>query len=173
MASSESPVPAPRVTFASLTPQNIGTVRKLNSVLFPVKYSEKYYQDILHSDVEDFCQLGPSLRQGTSVYFNDVPVGNICCRLENKELYLTTLGILAPYRSRKLGTQALQLIIEAASRHNKPRIKRISLHVQVSNGDAKRFYESHGFREAGVQKDYYKKITPRDAWLLEKIIPEQ
>lgn len=62
MASSESPVPVPRVTFASLTPQNIGTVRKLNSVLFPVKYSEKYYQDILHPDVEDFCQLGPSLR---------------------------------------------------------------------------------------------------------------
>jgi hypothetical protein len=29
------------------------------------------------------------------VYYNDVPVGNICCRLENKELYLTTLGILA------------------------------------------------------------------------------
>ncbi|KAH0827537.1 N-acetyltransferase NAT13 [Lanmaoa asiatica] len=170
MASSESPVPAGRVSFASLTHQNIGTVRKLNSVLFPVKYSDKYYQDILQPEVEDFCQLG------TLVYFNDVPVGNICCRLENKELYLTTLGILAPYRSRKLGSQALQRIVDAASCHNKPKIKRISLHVQVSNGDAKRFYENHGFSEAGIHKNYYKKITPQDAWILEKIIdhgPEQ
>lgn len=129
------------------------------------------------------------------MYYNDVPVGNICCRLENKELYLTTLGILAvsyhfnlnssyglmahvtkPYRSRKLGSQALQRIIKAASLHTKPKVKRISLHVQVSNADAKRFYESHGFSEAGIYKNYYKKITPRDAWILEKIIehePEQ
>ncbi|KAF8135680.1 N-acetyltransferase NAT13 [Boletus edulis] len=161
MASSASPAPPGRVSFASLTHQNIGTVRKLNSVLFPVKYSDKYYQDILQTEVEPFCQL---------IYYNDVPIGNICCRLENKELYLTTLGVLAPYRSRKLGSQALQRIIEAASLHNKPQIKRISLHVQVSNGDAKRFYESHGFGEAGIHKNYYKKITPQDAWILEKII---
>jgi hypothetical protein len=43
-----------------LTPKNIGTVRKLNSVLFPIKYSDKFYQGILASEVEDFCQLGRS-----------------------------------------------------------------------------------------------------------------
>ncbi|KAF8558028.1 N-acetyltransferase NAT13 [Imleria badia] len=164
MASSESSAPVVRVSFASLTHQNIGTVRKLNSVLFPVKYSDKYYQDILQPEVEPFCQL---------VYYNDVPIGNICCRLENKELYLTTLGILAPYRSRNLGSQALQRIVDAASLHNKPPIKRISLHVQVSNGGAKRFYERHGFSEAGIHKNYYKKITPQDAWILEKIIDHE
>jgi hypothetical protein len=47
-----------RVSFASLTPNNLGTVRKLNSVLFPVKYSEKFYQDILLPEVEDYCKLG-------------------------------------------------------------------------------------------------------------------
>jgi hypothetical protein len=51
-------VNSPRVSFASLTPNNIGTVRKLNSVLFPIKYSEKFYQDILLPDVENFCKLG-------------------------------------------------------------------------------------------------------------------
>ncbi|KIK99063.1 hypothetical protein PAXRUDRAFT_30751 [Paxillus rubicundulus Ve08.2h10] len=167
MESPPTPALAPRVSFASLTHQNIGTVQKLNSVLFPVKYSEKYYKDIQLSEVEAFCQL---------VYYNDVPVGNICCKLENKELYLTTLGILAPYRSRKLGSQALDRIIQAASSHTKPKIKRIFLHVQISNVDAKRFYERHGFKETGIKKDYYKKITPRDAWILEKTIenaPEQ
>ena len=62
MSSSESPAIAGRISFASLTHQNVGTVRKLNSVLFPVKYSDKYYQDILQPEIEPFCQLGPSIR---------------------------------------------------------------------------------------------------------------
>ena len=47
-----------RVTFSYLTPNNLGVVRKLNSVLFPVKYAEKYYKEILAPEVEEFCQLG-------------------------------------------------------------------------------------------------------------------
>jgi hypothetical protein len=46
-----------KVAFASLTQNNLGTVRKLNSVLFPIKYSEKFYSDILLPEVEDFCKL--------------------------------------------------------------------------------------------------------------------
>lgn len=56
-ATNPSKTPA-RVTFSCLTPNNIGVVRKLNSVLFPVKYAEKYYKDILTLEVEEFCQLG-------------------------------------------------------------------------------------------------------------------
>ncbi|KAG2059066.1 N-acetyltransferase NAT13 [Suillus hirtellus] len=154
-----------RVTFASLTYRNLGTVKKLNSVLFPIKYSDKFYQDIIAPEVEDFCQL---------IYYNDVPVGNICCRLENnKDLYLMTMGVLAPYRSKQLGSQALKRVIKAAASHSKPKIRRIYLHVQVSNTDAKRFYERHGFKEAGIKEDYYKKIMPRGAWILERIIDSE
>lgn len=35
----------------------IGTVRKLNSVLFPIKYSEKFYHDVVQPEVEEFCKL--------------------------------------------------------------------------------------------------------------------
>ena len=49
---------SPRVTFSSITPNNIGTVRKLNSVLFPIRYGDKFYRDILLPEVEDFCKLG-------------------------------------------------------------------------------------------------------------------
>ena len=38
--------------------RHTGTVRKLNSVLFPIKYSEKFYGDILKPEVEEFCKLG-------------------------------------------------------------------------------------------------------------------
>jgi len=43
----------------------------------------------------------------------------------------------------------------------------IYLHVQVSNGDAKRFYERSGFKEVSVVEGYYKKIEPKAAWLME------
>jgi len=152
-----------RVSFASLTHNNLGTVRKLNSVLFPIKYSEKFYEGVLLPEVEDFCKL---------VYYKDVPVGTICCRLETHQeelsLYLMTMGVLAPYRSRKLGSKSLELILSAAE--SKSKIKKIYLHVQTSNHDAKRFYERHGFKEVGLQENYYKKISPHDAWILEKIL---
>ena len=73
-----------------------------------------------------------------------------------------------PYRSRKLGSQTLQHVIEAArSGKHSGKISRIYLHVQVSNQDARRFYERNGFKETSLAKDYYKKIEPRDAWVLE------
>jgi len=151
----------PRVSFASLTKNNLGTVRKLNRVLFPIKYSEKFYEGILQPEVEDYCKL---------VYYNDIPVGTICCRLETKDgktrLYLMTMGILAPYRSRKLGSQSLEMVLKAAE--NVPNVDSIYLHVQTSNTAAKKFYERHGFKEVGLHENYYKKIVPHDAWILEK-----
>ncbi|KAL6310350.1 N-acetyltransferase NAT13 [Sparassis latifolia] len=178
-----------RVSLSSLTPNNLGTVRKLNSVLFPIKYSEKFYQDILLPEVEDFCKLSASMSsllrtvrqfhsasQFIAVYYNDVPVGTICCRMETRDgqskLYLMTMGILAPYRSRGLGSKALQQVIEAAASHSKPKISSIYLHVQISNDSAKSFYERQDFREVGVHQGYYKKIVPRDAWILERAIED-
>lgn len=74
-------VSAPRISFASLNTNNLGTVRKLNSVLFPINYSEKFYRDILQPDVEEFCKLSkyhivaPSqLLKLIVVYYNDIPV---------------------------------------------------------------------------------------------------
>ena len=93
-----------------MTPANCGTVRKLNSVLFPIRYSEKFYKDIVSPEAESFCKLGQvsfgdlDIRKHlmySSVYFNDVPVGTICCRIEKSnhegeaKLYLMTMGILA------------------------------------------------------------------------------
>lgn len=103
----------PRIAFASLNPNNLGTVRKLNSVLFPIRYSEKFYQEIIQPEVEDFCKLGTSwllcstrsilntiswkfitmmfqyvlvFRMVHHVYMRSLhKVGTICCRLENKD----------------------------------------------------------------------------------------
>lgn len=213
----------------------------------------------------------------SSVYYNDIPVGAICCRIERDpvasgsgsrddsnapstgRLYLMTLGVLArerfpsalglvqrsdlitAYRRRGLASKLLTHVIEKATENslaasltpshqtpiqaptapapskpvaktakgknkaaaipsvpsikgketekNKdadkepeaekketppapplPVLKKIFVHVQTSNDDAKLFWETKGFVEAQTIKDYYKPniVGPRDAWLLEK-----
>ena len=49
------------ITLDDLTPQNIGVLKKLNSVLFPVPYSEKFYKESL--TVGELAKLGSSLFQ--------------------------------------------------------------------------------------------------------------
>ncbi|VDB92008.1 unnamed protein product [Peniophora sp. CBMAI 1063] len=149
------------VTFAAVTPNNLGTVRKLNSVIFPVRYSDQFYSEVLQPEVEDFCQL---------VYYNDIPIGSICCKLETQDgkdqLYLQTMGVLAPYRNLGVGAQALQHVIDAAAARQN--IQGVYAHVHVTNEDAKRFYEKHDFKEVGVDETYYKKIKPPVACILER-----
>lgn len=47
-----------RVSLASVNKNNIGTLRKLNSVIFPVTYTERFYADVLLPEAEEYCQLG-------------------------------------------------------------------------------------------------------------------
>ena len=65
----------------------------------------------------------------------------------------------------------MKTLVDSVTRSRSPKIDRIYLHVQVSNTAGKAFYERHGFKQAGVHEDYYKKIQPRDAWVLERSFP--
>jgi hypothetical protein len=49
---------ARRIELTNLTPNNIGQLRKLNSVLLPVRYSEAFYKDTLSEERRDVCKLG-------------------------------------------------------------------------------------------------------------------
>ncbi|TFY69616.1 hypothetical protein EVG20_g3072 [Dentipellis fragilis] len=181
-----SPAPtkshASRVNFASLTLNNLGTVRKLNSVLFPIKYSEKFYQDILLPEAEDFCKLGEQERAcdlagGEEWTDRAVSDDHGDPRSTHLSLYhrsnIMPTPLHQPYRHLGIGSKSLELILESAASHTKPKISRIYLHVQISNDGAKQFYERHGFEEIGVAEHYYKKIVPSDAWILQKTFAAQ
>ncbi len=43
-----------------------------------------------------------------------------------------------------------------------------SSHVQINNDEAIAFYERSGFSIVGEKKDYYKRIDPPDAYVLQK-----
>ncbi|KAK8853361.1 hypothetical protein IAR55_004065 [Kwoniella newhampshirensis] len=180
--------PNVKVTLTSLTVHNSGTLRKLNSVVIPIVYSDKFYKDVLDPTLDDVNKL---------IYYADIPVGAICCRFENLSkgakdpptLVILTLAILAPYRSLSLGSSLLLASLRAALHPTTPpppipsdgkintrasltvapprvKVNRALAHVQVGNEEAKRFYEKLGFKESGIAKDYYSKIEPRDAILM-------
>ncbi|KAK4047152.1 N-acetyltransferase 5 [Microbotryomycetes sp. JL201] len=236
----------PRVTLGELTPNNIGTVKKLNNCLFPVAYTDKFYKDVLDPAVtpEEYSRL---------VFYQDIAVGNVICKLESTSqalpqtlvdavsstspapsnetdtarLYVMTLGVLSPYRRQGLASKLIRHVIHTAEQsHNRPqtshtkshsngasltkdagpsagkkqkkdsgkkgpekdaskvdkdddnkpntvtppKIESIYLHVQVSNDEARQFWEKHGFTVRDTIKNYYRKIEPRDAWVLEREI---
>lgn len=110
----------PKISIGDVTSNNIGTLRKLNSVLFPVAYSDRYYKEVLAPEVEEYCKLA---------YYNDIPVGAITCRIEKNpssastssseqptgKLYLMTLGVLAPYRRQGLASKLLSHVVAKAT----------------------------------------------------------
>ncbi|CAG8542502.1 16825_t:CDS:2 [Acaulospora colombiana] len=48
-----------RISLGDVTPNNLGQLKRLNSVLFPVNYSERFYKDVL--EVGEFAKLGTTL----------------------------------------------------------------------------------------------------------------
>ncbi|EIW72186.1 acetyltransferase [Tremella mesenterica] len=179
----------PKVTLTSLTVNNSGTLRKINSVVIPIVYSDKFYKDVLSSDLEEVNKL---------IYYGDIPVGACCCRFDNLNstngekpptLVILTLAVLAPYRSLGLGRALLLHALKEALHPTTPpppipnkdkpttrgqvapspprkSVKRALVHVQEGNEGAKRFYERLGFKEIERVENFYSKLEPRHAILM-------
>lgn len=152
---------APRVELGDVTPHNLKQLKKLNSVVFPVFYNDKFYRNVLQEG--EFCKLA---------YFNDVVVGAVCCRLEKnptgsgKQVYIMTLGCLAPYRRLGTGSLLLKHILKVCQQRKD--IESICLHVQINNEEAIAFYQKFGFEITETEEGYYKRIEPSSAYVLRR-----
>ncbi|TYZ65666.1 hypothetical protein PybrP1_007037, partial [[Pythium] brassicae (nom. inval.)] len=141
---------------------NVDTLRALNLALFPVRYTDAFYSEILCSH-QDYAKLA---------YVDTNVVGAICCRLEAiKEcpgicrIYIMTLGVLESYRRCQVGSMLLQSAIEHSRRDN---ADHIYLHVQTNNTVALQFYRHFGFEVTETLRNYYKRIEPPDCYVLLK-----
>ena len=153
------------VSFGEVSPKNIEQVRKLNQAIFPVKYNDKFYNDLSTVNATQFTHLA---------YFADIIVGAIGCRAEGQEgekfkVYVMTIGVLAPYRRLGIGAKLLQQTLEACDKD--PNCEEVYLHVQVGNDAAVDFYKGFGFEVGEVIKDYYTRLDVNDAHIIRKRAP--
>ncbi|XP_066154284.1 probable N-acetyltransferase san [Euwallacea fornicatus] len=144
-----------------VTPHNIKQLKKLNSVVFPVSYNDKFYKDVLEAG--ELAKLA---------YYNDIVVGAVCCRIDTSEksrrLYIMTLGCLYPYRRLGIGTMMVEHILSYVEQDGN--FDSIFLHVQVNNEGAIDFYKKFGFEIVETKEHYYKRIEPADAHVLQKTL---
>ncbi|KAI9319247.1 separation anxiety protein like [Dichotomocladium elegans] len=145
------------VSLVDVTAENVSQLRAMHMLLFPVKYSDMFYHDVLN--VGKLAKIA---------YYDGMCVGAVCCRREfnNTRAYIMTLGVLKTYRHLGLGSQLLKHVLNEISKD--PNLTYIYLHVQISNETALRFYKKHGFEIKGIQANYYRDIEPRDAFILHK-----
>jgi ribosomal protein S18 acetylase RimI-like enzyme len=152
------------IELGDITVHNVKQLKRLNQAIFPVVYNDKFYKDVL--------QFGELVKL---VYFNDIIVGAVCSRDEltptgQKRLYIMTLGCLAPYRRLGIGSAMLNHLLDYCNKDGT--YDNIYLHVQVSNKDAIAFYERFGFHIVELKENYYKRIEPADAYVVQKDLKE-
>ncbi|KAL3645576.1 hypothetical protein CASFOL_010756 [Castilleja foliolosa] len=159
------------ISLGGVRDKNLMQLKKLNTTLFPVRYNDKYYADVLASG--EFTKLGILVLP--EVYDNcacSKIVIRATCRLEKKEtgavrVYIMTLGVLAPYHGLGIGTKLLNYVLDLCSKQS---IGEVYLHVQTNNEDAINFYKKFGFEITETIHNYYTNITPPDCYVVTKFI---
>ncbi|CAO1359052.1 unnamed protein product, partial [Diamesa tonsa] len=149
------------IELGDCTHHNLKQLKKINSVVFPVSYNDRFYLDVLDSG--ELAKLA---------YYNDIVVGAVCCRIDvvnnQRRLYIMTLGCLSPYRRLGIGTVMVEHVLKFVE--NDGNFDNIFLHVQVNNDSAIEFYKKFGFEIVETKKQYYKRIEPADAYVLQKTL---
>lgn len=76
-----------------------------------------------------------------------------------------TFAVLAPYRNKGVGSKLLDNLLKSVAKHE-PKIDEVILHVQINNEQAIRLYSKFGFKMKEKITNYYRRVEPRDAYLL-------
>ncbi len=124
-------------------------------------YHHKFYKDVLEAG--ELAKLA---------YYNDIVVGAVCCRVDVssepgwRKLYIMTLGCLASYRRLGVGARMLAHVMDLVEGDGN--FDSVFLHVQTNNESALSFYRRQGFEVVDTKEEYYKRIQPADAHVLEK-----
>lgn len=172
------------IFYRDIHPEDVPRVDELQRQLFPVRYSEGFYQRLFtdgHYTVLAVTADGAIVGIASARTVMDEPVG---LRPEStREGYIMTLGVHESYRRYGIGNELLRRIL-AMLRSLSCSVA--ALHVKSLNVAAYRFYEHNGFRPDpeggwfpghylidGVQYDAYRLVCPLSAswvsWLATKL----
>lgn len=184
--------PPLRLTWDSVTEKNVKLFQRLNTAIFPIKYNDGFYKEAIHAPAgfsklaffnevlvasvccrkERFVVSHTDLhnRQKDGGDPNQVPP-ELASQPEKFSLYILTLGVLAPYRERGIGSQLINQVFDVVKTSSVCKdVADIYVHVQVGNDDAIRFYRNFGFEITETLVGYYKRLDPADCVILRKPI---
>jgi len=166
------PLP-PNVQLAPLTEQYLPDFKNLNALTLPIPYPESFYKDTMtepHLGVT-LVALWHSSATWDSASPAQKPqlVGAVRCRiLPESQLYISTIGILAPYRSHGIAMHLLQAVVrKAVDAHS---VRCVTAHVWEANDEGLEWYKKRNFEILAKEEGYYRKLRPQGAFLVKKWI---
>jgi len=144
------------LVFRTMTAADIPALKHLQDILFPVKYNDAFYLELLEQSSvtvlafhkEQDCTL-PKL---VGVATGRLTVVMSGCR-RHVEGYIPTLGVSPEFRRKGLGRYLLAFICKLLKEEFKCEL--IELHVKADNHAAIALYKNHGFVVAEFLSNHY------------------
>ncbi|CAB3401586.1 unnamed protein product [Caenorhabditis bovis] len=141
----------------TVSPENIWALRALVTSIFPVSYSDKFFQECLNNDL---CRV---------IYKKRDAIAIVAVKPEQTEygdvLYVRSLGVHPLFREKGIGARLLNFV-DVKCREKGLQV--VMLHVQTSNTRAIEFYEKRGYSIDKLMKNYYHRCSPPDAFVMLK-----
>lgn len=185
----------PNVELSPITPELIQSFRRLNTLMLPVPYTDNFYDEILHDPVAASISMvalwhdAPKENSESQVSKSRVVAGIRCkllrcpssqsprptskdptgCNSGNTQtisLYISTIVTLAPFRHHGLARALLNSVLARAV--DEYGVKTVSAHVWEANTEARQWYAKQGFREVLFEPEYYRRLKPGGAWVVER-----
>lgn len=171
---STPPLPE-NVKLTPLTEELIPSFKRILSLTLPVSYPAVFFTESMEEPFHSITLMAlwhpAPLSDGARNSNAEKPrlVGAIRCRiLPSANLYISTISLLAPYRSHGIATHLLQSIaVKAVELYG---VRCVTAHVWEANEDGLDWYKKRGFDIIGKEDAYYHKLKPQGAILVRKWI---
>ncbi|KAF1808590.1 hypothetical protein P152DRAFT_377855, partial [Eremomyces bilateralis CBS 781.70] len=162
--------------------------KRLNSLLLPIPYSNTTYEETITDPLISRLSFAvlwhdpPKSRNTSTTPSKPRMVGAIRCKLlpgsppsstpqtpQDLILYISTIGVLSPFRHHGLATHLLDAALRAAVAlpsslvERKQRVAAIRAHVWEANEEGLAWYAKRGFKVVGREEGYYQRLRPKGA----------
>lgn len=175
-ATSNPKVPS-NAQITTITSEYLPQFRRMTSLLLPIPYPDRFFKEIIEDEIASNISLIALWSDGTAS--KPKVVAGIRCRLlctnpskspalndNEPSLYISTITTLAPYRRHGLASALLDEVTSRASQ--KYGIHTVSAHVWEANEEGRQWYAKQGFSETGFENEYYRRLRPNGAWIVER-----
>ena len=144
------------ISFRPLRQSDLPAVMELHRSLFPVQYTESFFNKLFTSGY--FCEVGVDASGEVITVASARVVAQFdASATPTQEAYIMTLGVRPSHRRRGLGARQMEHMLRLL--RSKTRATYVALHVKAANRAACAFYDQLGFQcnaaEGGLLPNHY------------------